>query len=186
MDVLQTFFSLFCAQTPERTFWIGGEALPVCQRCLGVYCGLLFGAATLPAAFRRVAVAPGRPGLALIAGAIAAMVVMASHLVDPGPLSRFVGGYAFGAALAWLAVPVVKSRGFAHPSRRASGRETLALIARNGAAVALLVLIVDRGGAAFYPAVCTIALLGWLVGFSLLAALAATAKSRLRSRDSAT
>ncbi|KPL09598.1 hypothetical protein AMJ85_06390, partial [candidate division BRC1 bacterium SM23_51] len=82
MDLLHAFFSLFCAQTLERSFWMGGHVLPVCQRCLGVYCGLLFGALAVPAVFRRVAVAPGHWGMVFIIGAIAAMAIMGSHVID--------------------------------------------------------------------------------------------------------
>jgi len=36
--------SLVCHQLPERSFHLGGFQLPVCARCVGIYCGAAIGA----------------------------------------------------------------------------------------------------------------------------------------------
>lgn len=36
-------FSIVCHQKPDRSFFIQGEQLPVCHRCLGIYLGALYG-----------------------------------------------------------------------------------------------------------------------------------------------
>lgn len=36
-------FSIVCHQKPDRSFFINGEQLPVCHRCLGIYLGALLG-----------------------------------------------------------------------------------------------------------------------------------------------
>jgi uncharacterized membrane protein len=100
--MLHEFFSHFCGQPADRCFAIGGHLLPVCQRCLGVYVGLLFGVTALLAASRRRIVVPSRAESVLIVVAIVAMVVMGLHLIDPGPFFRYWGGYAFGVAMAML------------------------------------------------------------------------------------
>lgn len=41
-------FSSLCHQMPERSFWIGGQPMAVCSRCLGIYAGFLAGWLALP------------------------------------------------------------------------------------------------------------------------------------------
>lgn len=37
---LRAWFALHCHQLPSRSFGLGGELLPVCARCAGIYFGL--------------------------------------------------------------------------------------------------------------------------------------------------
>ncbi|WP_372638175.1 DUF2085 domain-containing protein [Fodinibius sp.] len=39
-----------CHQAADRSFWIGGQPMAVCSRCLGVYSGFAFGWMLLPLA----------------------------------------------------------------------------------------------------------------------------------------
>lgn len=41
-------FHLFCHQIPSRSFFVFGQQMPVCQRCFGIYSGLLIGALLIP------------------------------------------------------------------------------------------------------------------------------------------
>ena len=41
-------FSPLCHQIPSRCFWMAGEPLAVCARCLGVYSGFLLGICLYP------------------------------------------------------------------------------------------------------------------------------------------
>lgn len=43
----QAFMHL-CHQIPERSFWIGGQPMAVCSRCLGIYAGFALGWMLLP------------------------------------------------------------------------------------------------------------------------------------------
>lgn len=43
----KAFFSL-CHQIPDRSFWINGQPMAVCSRCIGIYSGFLLGWLTLP------------------------------------------------------------------------------------------------------------------------------------------
>lgn len=43
----QTFHSL-CHQIPDRSFWINGQPMAVCSRCIGIYSGFALGWGLLP------------------------------------------------------------------------------------------------------------------------------------------
>lgn len=43
----QTFYSL-CHQIAERSFWISGQPMAVCSRCIGIYSGFALGWVLLP------------------------------------------------------------------------------------------------------------------------------------------
>ena len=43
----QTFYSL-CHQIADRSFWVNGQPMAVCSRCIGIYSGFLFGWLLLP------------------------------------------------------------------------------------------------------------------------------------------
>jgi uncharacterized membrane protein len=102
---LRPLFALVCHQRPERSLWIGQVPLAVCQRCSGIYLGLLLGAA-LPVS-----------GLRLLCGArrrVWALAGLAPVLADVGlgvagvwrgsPATRFGSGLVAGIMLATLAV----------------------------------------------------------------------------------
>jgi len=42
-------FLQLCHQMPERSFWMGGQPMAVCSRCLGIYTAFLGGWLLLPA-----------------------------------------------------------------------------------------------------------------------------------------
>ncbi|SHK05090.1 DUF2085 domain-containing protein [Rhodothermus profundi] len=46
--LLMAAFAPLCHQLPDRSFWIDGVQLAVCQRCYGIYTGLFLGALLLP------------------------------------------------------------------------------------------------------------------------------------------
>ncbi len=43
----QAFFNL-CHQIPERSFWINGQPMAVCSRCIGIYAGFALSWGVLP------------------------------------------------------------------------------------------------------------------------------------------
>lgn len=43
-----TFFSNLCHQQPGRSFWLDGQPMAVCSRCLGIYSGFFVGLLTGP------------------------------------------------------------------------------------------------------------------------------------------
>ena len=117
--MLTEFFSHVCGQ--GRAFILDGEALPVCQRCLGLYAGAALTGLWLVAsgAWRRalpersVAYAHIAMLLAAIAGGV--------HWVDAGPAWRLVCGLWTGhVAMLWLV-------GGAGHFLRLAGRKVLVL-----------------------------------------------------------
>jgi len=99
--MLTEFFSHVCGQ--GRPFVLDGEALPVCQRCLGLYAGAALTGLWLVAsgAWRR-ALPERSAAYAHIAMLLAAMAGGA-HWVDAGPAWRLVCGLWTGhVAMLWL------------------------------------------------------------------------------------
>jgi uncharacterized membrane protein len=101
--VLRRLYGLQCHQRAARTFTLGGSALPVCARCLGIYLGL--GLAALV----------GRPRLRadpfkawLVIGSLLMALDVATEWVELRPPSAWfraaTGAFlAYGIALAILA-----------------------------------------------------------------------------------
>lgn len=42
-------FSTVCHQNPQRSFWLNGQPMAVCSRCMGIYSGFALGWILLPA-----------------------------------------------------------------------------------------------------------------------------------------
>lgn len=162
MDWLYDLFSAFCGQGADRCFVLSGRLLPICQRCLGLYCGLLIGVALASVVFPRAAVVPGGTGKVFIGIAIACMFVMGFHFVDPGPITRFVSGYVYGYALIWLVHGIAKGWFFGRPYRTARFREELIFIGLSGVLCALLVFALEVSWDGAFLAFAGLALLGWL------------------------
>jgi uncharacterized membrane protein len=101
MDALTYIFSHVCGQ--GRPFVLDGEALPVCQRCLGLYAGAALTGLWLVAsgAWRRAL--PERS--AAYAHIVMLLAAMAGgvHWLDAGPTWRLVCGLWTGhVAMLWL------------------------------------------------------------------------------------
>ncbi len=84
---LRLAFGAVCHQAPDRCFALGGAALPVCARCLGVYFGAL---------------AAGIIPVRLSWRTIAALAVVNGAEYLSGAGTREVR-FALAAALAWAA-----------------------------------------------------------------------------------
>lgn len=102
LAVLQ-FLSPVCHQDPARSFWILGEPVAVCARCLGIYLGAAAGA-WFPAP-RRVLVA----GLALFAALnLADVLTEAAAWHGNWKLTRFLLGALLGLAAGSLVANSIK------------------------------------------------------------------------------
>jgi uncharacterized membrane protein len=98
MARLTAAFSHVCGQAAAHTWAPGGEALPVCQRCLGLYGGAI--AALLLILLIRPN--PDHRLRWLFSLCLLQMVPFGFHWVEQGPLTRTVTGYLFGAGLSGL------------------------------------------------------------------------------------
>jgi uncharacterized membrane protein len=120
--VLYLFFAPVCHQNPERSFFIWGYALAVCQRCTGIYLGL-FLSSILPFESRRLLASP----LGRRTWVLGAMVPLLLDIALPyfgvwtnSSVSRFTTGLIFGAMLSSLLVPAVEEllgRALSRPPR---------------------------------------------------------------------
>ena len=101
MEILNSLFSIFCGQ--GRCFVIDGQALPVCQRCFGLYAG---------AALTGLWLWLGRPrrrglpslDIVLVHSVILLTAMVAGlHLLDFGPRWRLLCGAGTGHVITlWL------------------------------------------------------------------------------------
>jgi uncharacterized membrane protein len=101
LDVLHEFFSSLCGQNLAHTWSPGGEALPCCQRCTGVYVGALV------AALAHLAARPQPTSFwRWLNGAFLLFMIPAGfHWLPQGPELRAASGIVFGfglVAFLWL------------------------------------------------------------------------------------
>jgi uncharacterized membrane protein len=97
-------FSSVCHQMPARSFWAWGSPLAVCQRCTGIYFGmLLFSILTLVRPCLFLNQRPIRY-LVVVASLPLALDAMLPHLGlwTSTPLTRFLSGVLFGSMLLML------------------------------------------------------------------------------------
>ena len=101
MSFLFLAFGLICGQDPSHTWSPGGLALPVCQRCTGLYAGAAL-AMGLHVALR---FRPGSIFLWVHGGFLLAMIPLGYHWVPQDAVVRAVSGVLFGAGIVsflWL------------------------------------------------------------------------------------
>jgi len=114
-EAARAIFAYLCHQQPERAWLVGGELLPLCARCTGVYAGAAIALLAVP-------FLPGsrpRALAAAIALAITQMVVLGYHLVPFGQPAwlRTLSGQVFALGLVTLlAQPLCPRHG--GPQRR--------------------------------------------------------------------
>src|SRR5512143_811999 len=94
-------FAPLCHQIPDRCFWLSGQPMAVCGRCLGIYAGFAAGLLAYPLlrGFARASLPPAR----LFAAMTLPMVVDAGGgilglLASPIGL-RFATGFLWGTLL---------------------------------------------------------------------------------------
>lgn len=139
MDSLESLFSIVCGQNPGHTWTPGGELLPVCQRCTGLYAGATL-AILLQLVFRP---RPTARYLWVHGALLLQMVPQGFHLVPQEPLSRTISGVLFGAGLvAFLLLPLRPAAAEATGPGRSSARWGY------GLGLALGTLLVLAGSAA--------------------------------------
>ena len=132
MPGLEWLFGIVCGQNPAHTWAPGGEALPCCQRCTGLYAGALL------AIILQLFLKP-RPtarflkvhGLFLLI-----MVPFGYHWVSQGPILRTVTGLLFGAGLVtFLMVSLRGSTGSREGHQPWAARMYFTALASSGAGI---------------------------------------------------
>jgi len=106
-DLLQHLFGWICGQNPDHTWSPGGELLPFCQRCTGLYVGAC-AAAVWHLLLRP---APTNHWLWLNGGFLLFMIPFGFHWLPQGPVLRAITGVLFGFGLvAFLSLPIGRAR----------------------------------------------------------------------------
>ena len=104
-DIVVKACSHFCGQV--RCFTVDGQALPVCQRCLGLYLGALITLAWLIASGVWRHGLPGKRVMAVHAMALLVAGLGGLHVIDIGPRWRLACGLLTGHVTAfWLAAGI--------------------------------------------------------------------------------
>jgi hypothetical protein len=107
-EALGPFYQGLCHRRPERCWWVGGEPMPACARCVGVWLGL----AVMATAAALAGVLSLRVGAALL-GCMLLSWSLGRWLPEGWHLERTVAGVAGGVGLY-----VVAARGGAWLGRR--------------------------------------------------------------------
>jgi uncharacterized membrane protein len=101
VEVLSEIFRHLCGR--GRCFVAGGEALPLCQRCLGLYVGAAATALWLAASGTWRRGLPSRSVLLAHLAMLAAGILGGLHVIDAGPAWRVACGLWTGhVAAVWL------------------------------------------------------------------------------------
>ncbi len=117
-------FALVCSSS--HRFVVGGESLPLCQRCLGLYVGSLVTLIALIALRARRQGLPRWPVLAVQSALLALALLGGIHVIDGGPTWRFACGLWTGhVATAWM----VSASGAMAGLERGTRRQAAALLA---------------------------------------------------------
>ena len=106
--VLFPFGHFICHQRPERSFFIGGQQLPVCARCTGLYLGA---ALAIPfAVAAAVAVSSRRNRRIFLVAALPTLITWTLEFAGIVPFSnvvRFVCALPLGFVAAWMVFTTV-------------------------------------------------------------------------------
>lgn len=160
--MLHDAFSLVCGQAADRTWAPGGEWLPFCQRCTGLYVGAVV-ALALALVFR---VQPGLWRLRFDGLCLLQMVPLGFHWVEHGAVVRTLSGWFFAFGLVdflWLLPAAQCGLGRTGASARRSGLQALLF----AAGVIGVLLAGSDGGVAAARALTWLGFAG-LIGLALL------------------
>ncbi len=102
--IIYLFFAPICHQSPERSFFIAGHALTVCQRCTGIYLGL-FLFSLVPHDSRHLLSSATHRRLLVFCSTLPMLLDVALPYLGVwtnNAVSRFVTGLVFGSLLSIL------------------------------------------------------------------------------------
>jgi uncharacterized membrane protein len=162
-DVLQSVFAWVCWQGAAHTWMPGGEMLPFCQRCTGLYAG----AALALALHMTLRIRPSDRFLQIHGVFLLAMIPLGYHWVPQDAVIRAVSGFANGfgivsflwllpSQLAWRVRPLTPTTSMIYAGAMVAG-------------IAAVPALGMWGGAAAANGLVAAALLG-LTGMAALAA----------------
>ncbi|MEW6357705.1 MAG: DUF2085 domain-containing protein [Planctomycetota bacterium] len=171
LELIERICSAVCHALPDRTFRFGGEPLPLCARCAGVYVGFLLTMIGFACTrLRRCTVVPGTllvvNILLIVLFGVCGFAALYEAMVLPNDC-RLLLGLSFGFAVAVFAFPLTRGWLLGMECRPWDQRDRLCFVALIVGLLAVS-LAVSRGpGFLFWP----VSLLGiaGLVGSHFLA-----------------
>jgi len=104
---MNEFFQHFCGSAPGHVWAPGGELLPLCQRCTGLYAGAVIAALAMVLLRPRI----DRRFLWIHGAFLLLMIPFGFHLVPQGAALRTVTGILFGTGVVAFLWPARGSRG---------------------------------------------------------------------------
>ena len=166
MESLAELFQHVCSQ--GRCFDVDQTPLPVCQRCLGLYCGFAVTVVWLMlSGIWRRGLAPNGV-LALHVGVLLVAMAGGLHWIDPGPRWRLTCGLGTGhVAALWIIGGTVEQIRLRRLRPRRGGARRTAGWTRSSAVQAVLALPLLSAVALAFP---VLGALGWWF-WALLAAI---------------
>jgi uncharacterized membrane protein len=99
--------AFICHQRPERSFHVDSIQLPVCARCVGIYCGAALGIAVHVLPGWRLAVSPRALLLAAGAPTLGMVALETARLWDTSNPARAAAGIWLGVGVAMAVVPSI-------------------------------------------------------------------------------
>jgi len=162
LDLLRHVFGWVCGQNPAHTWSPGGELLPVCQRCTGVYAGA-FVAVLLHLAWRP---APTPRWLWLNGAFLLFMLPFGLYWIPQNADLRCASGTLFGfglVAFLWLTLPRKNEMASARNSR-----PQLAAFAASLIVALVLIPLLAENGNAIAAAILIFACVAGAVGLAVL------------------
>lgn len=168
-----------CHQIPEHSYHLGGQQLPLCARCTGIYLGVLGGLLILFALGKgRAASLPPLKLLAILVGLIAifaidglnsylALFPSVPRLYEPRNILRLATGTFHGLALVIIALPILNFTLWREAKRESSVGSFSELLPFAGM-VLFVILIVQAGiPSLFYP-LAIASVLGVMIVFAIV------------------
>ena len=105
LDELATqVLSFLCHQDPSRAFQPGGEPLPLCARCVGVYVGFVLALPLMIMAGRL----PRKLSLCLHGAFVLQVIPFGFHLIPHGPTLRSISGQVFALGVVYFLFTAIR------------------------------------------------------------------------------
>lgn len=111
-QVIYFVYSFQCHQMPQRSFFICGYRMALCQRCIATYGSVLLGGALFPLVRRWLRPLPWKLYIALNVPLVIDGFLQLVGLRESTPFWRVLTGSLFGLSSVWLCYPYLE-RGFA-------------------------------------------------------------------------
>ncbi len=106
--VIYLVYSFLCHQQPNRCFFIFGQQMAICQRCVGIYSGFLAGGLLFGLLRARLKPLPWRAYVVLNLPLVGDTLIQLLGLRESTWHVRMVTGGGFGLSSVWMVYPYIQ------------------------------------------------------------------------------